>query len=134
MKTIGWLFAGIAIFVLPVTLVYWFGFTQHDPAGTTALALTFGLGLLIGSYVLFTRRRLGPGPDDDPDADIADGAGEVGFFSPHSWWPLAMAGTGACVFAGIAFGWWMVYTAAPLFVLSVVGFVFEYYRGDSAKY
>ena len=29
--------------------------------------------------------------DDDLDAEVSDGAGELGFFSPHSWWPLPLA-------------------------------------------
>ena len=62
---------------------------SHDPTGTTALALAVGLAVLTGFYLLFTGRRLPTrGPEDDNEAEIAEGAGELGFFSPHSWWPL----------------------------------------------
>ena len=29
-----------------------------------------------------------PRPEDRMDGEIADGAGELGFFPPYSWWPL----------------------------------------------
>ena len=29
-----------------------------------------------------------PRPEDRKDGEIADGAGELGFFPPYSWWPL----------------------------------------------
>ena len=54
-------------------------------AGTTALVLTGGLTLIIGTFFRFVARRLDTRPEDYEDADIADGAGELGFFSPHSW-------------------------------------------------
>lgn len=132
MKVEGWLFGGVAIFVLGMTVLYWF--LSHDPTGTTALALCFGLCFLVASYVLFTGNRLGPRPEDDPAAEISDGAGEMGFFSPYSWWPLAVAATAAAGFLGIIFGWWLDFLAAPLLVTAVIGFVFEYYRGENARY
>ena len=52
-------------------------------AGTTALVLTSGLSLIIGTFFRFVARRLDTRPEDYGDADIADGAGELGFFSPH---------------------------------------------------
>ncbi|HKE52030.1 MAG TPA: cytochrome c oxidase subunit 4, partial [Actinomycetes bacterium] len=40
MKVEGWLFTVIAVFLIPVTVVYWYA--SEDPTGTTALILTFG--------------------------------------------------------------------------------------------
>jgi len=60
-------------------------------AGTTALVLTAGLSLIIGTFFRFVARRLDTRPEDYEDADIADGAGELGFFPPHSWWPILIA-------------------------------------------
>ena len=60
-------------------------------AGTTALVLTAGLSVIIGTFFRFIARRLDTRPEDYAQADIADGAGELGFFSPHSWWPLLIA-------------------------------------------
>ena len=36
-------------------------------------------------------RRIEPRPEDRPEAEIADGAGEMGFFSPGSYWPIGIA-------------------------------------------
>ena len=60
-------------------------------AGTTALVLTAGLAMIIGTFFRFVARRLDTRPEDYEDADIADGAGELGFFPPHSWWPILIA-------------------------------------------
>jgi hypothetical protein len=132
MKTEGWLFTGVAIFVAPVAVLYWW--LSKEPAGTTALALTFGLAAMVGYYLLFTARRIDQRPEDDRDAEIADGAGELGFYSPHSWWPLALTGSLALATLGMIFGWWMVYFTVPLVLLAVVGFVFEYYRGANQRH
>src|SRR5215470_811719 len=111
MKVEGYLFIGCAVFFAGADIVYWH--FSHDPTGTTALALSVGFAFLAGFYTLFTGRRLPPRPEDNPEGEIAEGTGEVGFFSPHSWWPLFL-GTAAAVLA-------VVFTS--------IGFVFEYYRG-----
>ena len=36
-----------------------------------------------------------------------------GFFSPHSWQPLALAIGGALTFLGVIFGWWLLYFSLP---------------------
>ncbi len=127
MKVGGYLFALIAVFMIPVTAVYWY--FSEDPTGTTALVLTFGLCFLIAFYLLYTVRRIEPGPEDNLDAEIEDGAGDLGFFSPHSWWPLAVAASAALSALGIVFGWWLAFVAIPFVAYAVMGFVFEYYRG-----
>jgi hypothetical protein len=129
MKVEGYLFAFISVFLLPADIVYWF--TSHDPTGTTALALAVGLGALTGSYLLVTARRIDARPEDLPDADIADGAGEIGFFSPYSWAPLWCAGAAAMVFAGVVFGWWLTFLGAALAVPAIGSMVFEYYTEDA---
>jgi Cytochrome c oxidase subunit IV len=129
-KVEGFLFAFIAVFLAPVTIVYWF--LSHDPTGTTALALGTALGTLVGSYLLVTAHRMDPRPEDLQDAEISDGAGEIGFFSPYSWAPLWCAASAATVFAGMVFGWWMVFLGAAFAVPAVGSMVFEYYSDDMA--
>jgi hypothetical protein len=126
----GKIFAGLAIFFVPVTGIYWY--FSKDPTGTTALILTFGLCFLIAFYFLFLARRIDPRPEDNAHADIEDGAGDLGFFSPHSWWPLAVGAACAILTLGVIFGWWLVALSLPLVGLAVFGFMFEYYRGDHA--
>lgn len=99
-------------------------------AGTTALALTTGLTLIIGTFFRFVARRLDVRPEDYEDAEIADGAGELGFFAPHSWWPIMAALSFSVAAVGAAL-WlpWLI-AAGIVFVLgSVSGWVFEYYVG-----
>lgn len=128
MKVEGYLFAFIAAFLAPVTIVYWF--TSHDPTGTTALALGTSLGTLVGSYLLVTARRMEPRPEDLEDAEISDGAGEIGFFSPYSWAPLWCALSALTVFAGVVFGWWLTFLGAAFAIPAVGSMVFEYSSDD----
>jgi hypothetical protein len=93
-----------------------------------------GLSGMIAFYLMFTARRIGPGPDDRADAEPHEGAGEQGFFSPTSYWPLMLCLALACTFLGVAIGWWLVYFAAPFALFGVYGFVLEYYRGENKHY
>ncbi len=130
MKVEGWLFVGCAAFFAVVDVIYWH--FSKDPTGTTALAFSVGLAFLTGFYLLFTGRRLPPRPEDRPDAEIAEGTGELGFFSPHSWWPLITGMSAAVAALGAAIGWWLFLIGMLFVLLSSIGFVFEYYRGQYA--
>lgn len=123
---------GLGIFwFAPLALVYgWL--SGWEPVGTVGLFLLTGLSALVAGYLWITSRRIDERPEDDPQAEIAEGAGELGMFSPHSWWPLPLAVSAAVVFSGLAFGWWMVYTGLVLSAISLVGWVYEYYRGAHA--
>jgi hypothetical protein len=129
MRVEGYLFGFIALFLLATDIVYWT--TSHDPTGTTALALGVLLGALVSSYMFVTGRRLDERPEDNQNAEISDGAGEMGFFSPYSWAPLWCAGSAAIVFLGVVFGWWLVFLGAALAVPAVGSMVFEYYTDDA---
>jgi hypothetical protein len=130
MKVEGWLFAAGFFFFAIAAVIY--GVLSEEPVGTVALAFTAGLAFLVGYYLLFTARRIDPRPEDSKTAEIVEGAGELGFYSPHSWWPLAVAGCAAITFLGVAIGWWLFIIGAIGGALAVVGLVFEYYRGEPA--
>ena len=130
MKVEGWLFLGCGVFFAGADIVYWY--VSLDPTGTAALALAVGLALLTGFYLLFTGRRLPVRPEDDEEGEIAQGTGEIGFFSPHSWWPLWVALSASVIAVGTAVGWWLVLIGVLLVVMTTIGFVFEYYRGHFA--
>jgi len=130
MKVEGWLFAAGFFFFGIAAVIY--GVLAGEPVGTVALAFTAGLAFLVGYYLLFTARRIDPRPEDSKTAEIVEGAGELGFYSPHSWWPLAVAGCAALTFLGVAVGWWLFIIGAGASVLAVIGLVFEYYRGEPA--
>ena len=127
MKFEGGLFIGCAIFFGVVDIIYWF--LSKEVTGTTALALAVALAFLTGFYLLFTGRRLPPRPEDNVDGEIEQGTGELGFFSPHSWWPLYVGLAAALAAFGVAIGWWLFLIGLLALFITVIGFVFEYYRG-----
>jgi len=73
--------------------------------------------------------------EDREDSDIDDGNPEIGDFSPWSWWPLMLGLSLSLVVLGlcIGFNFWLTFLAAPLVLVAVVGWVFEYYRGHFAR-
>ncbi|MCX5139758.1 MULTISPECIES: cytochrome c oxidase subunit 4 [unclassified Streptomyces] len=129
MKVQGKMFLGLALFILVMAITY--GVWSKEPVGTTALVLAFGLSVMIGFYLAFTARRVDALAQDNKEADVADEAGDVGFFSPHSWQPLSLAVGGALAFMGVVFGWWLLYFSAPVILIGLFGWVFEYYRGEN---
>ena len=77
-------------------------------------------------------KRSGMLPEDNLLGNIEDETGEVGFYSPWSWWPLMLGLSSAMAFASLAVGWWMFFIAFPFAVVALVGFVYEYSRGAHA--
>jgi hypothetical protein len=129
-KASGFLMAGGAAFYGLIAVVYWF--ITKELVGSTALALTGALAFLIGYYLLFTSRRVGGRPEDNPTANIEDAEADYGFFSPHSWWPISVALAVGLVMVGLAFAVWLLFLAVGLLMFTLIGFVFEYYRGPFA--
>ena len=123
---ISWiLFFGIGIFYAIMATIY--ASIGGDPAGIACLILSSALALLVAFYVWFTQKKIGAVlPEDNLDAEIADGAGELGFYSPHSWWPLAVASCTIMAGLGLIIGWWLTAIAAGLLIMSIIGFVTEY--------
>lgn len=125
------LFEFVTGFFFISAIVY--GLWAGEPIGTTALTLTGGLTLIIGTYFRFVSRRVQIRPEDDADAEISDGAGELGFFSPGSYWPLGLGLAAALAAVGIAFlQWWLVGLGAVAVLITVAGLVFEYHVGADA--
>ena len=105
-----------------------------EPAGTVALALTTVLAAFIAFYLGRVHKAQGAElPEDRLDANIDDGDAELGFFSPWSWWPIMLAASAALLFLGLAIGFWIAYIAVGLGLISLVGWVYEYYRGNFAR-
>ncbi|MCR5977213.1 cytochrome c oxidase subunit 4 [Gordonia jinghuaiqii] len=98
--------------------------------GAVGLFFAAGLTLIVGTFFRFVARRVEIRPEDYEDAEIEDGAGELGFFSPHSWWPILIA-LGASTFAvGFATGnFWLAIFAAVAIMGAAAGLVFEYHVG-----
>src|SRR5262245_34067653 len=130
MKVEAWIFGILTLFIVIVTPVYWY--MSKDPTGTAALTFTFFLALLVTFYLGVTSRRMEPRPEDRKEGEIVEGAGEVGFFAPYSWWPLWVALTLVVCVLGIVFGWWLFIIGVGLAIVTLSGFIFEYYRGEHA--
>jgi hypothetical protein len=129
-KVEGRIFALGSIFFFLVASIYWY--VARDPIGTTALALCGGLAFLVGFYVLYTAKRVYPRPEDREDGEIDEADPEYGFYSPHSWWPLVMGFATFLVVIGLIFAVWVVVLGVLVLALALVGWLFEYYRGDFA--
>ncbi|MEO7121911.1 MAG: cytochrome c oxidase subunit 4 [Lacisediminihabitans sp.] len=102
--------------------------------GTIALGLGGMLFALIAFFLGRVRAGLGGRilPEDRLDANIDDGDAEQGFFSPWSWWPVSVAFGAGIVFLGIAVGFWLSFIGAAIAVVALIGWVYEYYRGNFA--
>lgn len=102
--------------------------------GAVAIGLCAVLSLFIGFYLrLVYRNQGGDLAEDRLDADIDDGDAEQGHFSPWSWWPVALAGAAALAFLGLSISFWIVAYAVPLVLVALVGWVYEYYRGNFGR-
>jgi hypothetical protein len=129
-KIEGGLFGIGFIFYTLLAGVYWY--FSRDEIGTTALALTGGMAFLISFYALYTSKRVYPRPEDRLDAEIDEADPEYGFYSPHSWWPLAVAFSAVIVVLGLIFAVWLIVLGVAALMLGLIGFLFEYYRGEFA--
>ena len=73
-----------------------------------------------------------PRPEDRLDGEIDEADPEYGFFSPHSWWPLVMGFATFIVVLGLIFAVWVIAVGVVFLLIALVGWLFEYYRGDFA--
>lgn len=134
MKIEAKLFNGLAFFIGLLTVVYvtW-GLLSGDGIewmGTIGLIFSTLMTFIVGSYLQFTSNRIDTRPEDYEDAEIADAAGEVGFFSASSFWPILIAFGAACVGIGVALNLiWFAVMAAVIVVFTAGGMVFEYQIG-----
>lgn len=138
MRTNVGLFWLLCIFFALVTVAYtvWaiIAYGYPEWVGTVALGLASALGAFLGFYLgRVYKAQGGEMPEDRVDASIEDGDSEMGHYSPWSWWPIALAGALALTFAGIAVGLWLIIIGVPLILLALVGWVYEYYRGNFAR-
>lgn len=134
MKIEAKLFEVVTVFFVIVAIVYgtFTGLSERgiEWAGLTAITLSAGLTLIVGTYFRFVARRLDTRPEDYEDAEISDGAGDIGFFSAGSFWPILLAGAAAFAAISLAFYQpWMIVLATVLVIAAAAGLVFEYHVG-----
>jgi len=125
---------GVFAFVVAAIYGYWTNISDvgFEHVGVIGLILAGLLGFMIAWYLWITRKNLDVDPSDDPLGDIDEIQGDYGFFSPHSWWPLFLGASAAICFLGLAVGWWMFIIGAFIGVPALVGWTFEYFKGEHA--
>jgi len=119
------LFSGLAVFYVIMAVVYYY--VGGEAVGITGMTLSACLAGMVGFYLWFTQKRIGVAiPSDNLEAEIADDAGELGFYPPHSWWPLPVALSATAMGLGLIIGWWMVLISLGALIVSIIGMVTEY--------
>ncbi|MGI8680114.1 MAG: cytochrome c oxidase subunit 4 [Jatrophihabitans sp.] len=106
-----------------------------ESVGVVGLILSGGLVGIPGMFFQFVSRRIDPRPEDRNDAEIAEAAGDVGFFSPGSYWPVSLAA--AATLAGLALAFvqiWLLIVAMLLLMFTIGGLLFEYYGGGNRSH
>ncbi|MCU1640169.1 MAG: putative cytochrome c oxidase polypeptide [Nocardia sp.] len=134
MKVEARIFELLAVFFAIVGVIYGYFTSQSrtgvEWAGTTAIVLTAGLAIIVGTYFRFVARRLDLRPEDFEEAEIVDGAGDLGFFSPGSFWPILLAASGSIAALGFAFfQYWLIAVGVVCILFAAGGLVFEYHIG-----
>ena len=125
MKVSWQLFIGLSVFYVLMTIIYWQ--VGGEPVGIAGMLLAADLAGMVGFYVWFTQRRIGQLlPEDNLTALISDGAGDLGFYSPHSWWPLPVALSMCALTLSLIIGWWLTVISLGALVISIIGMVTEY--------
>jgi hypothetical protein len=125
MKVSWQLFIGLSVFYVLMTIIYWQ--VGGEPVGIAGMLLSAALAGMVGFYVWFTQRRIGQLlPEDNLTALISDGAGDLGFYSPHSWWPLPVALSMCALTLSLIIGWWLTVISLGALVISIIGMVTEY--------
>ena len=124
-----WIFIGLTGFFAIAAVIYAV-LAPTEPAGIVALSLTAGLTLIIGTFLLFVSRRLEePRPEDNDEAEVSDGAGDVGFFSPGSYWPFGIALSAAVTAVASAYLLvWLMTIGIGFLMFAAAGLIFEYHR------
>ena len=132
MKVSWQLFIGLALFYVLMTVIYWQ--IGGEPVGIGGMLLAAALAGMVGFYVWFTQRRIGQIlPEDNLTALISDGAGELGFYSPHSWWPLPVALSMCALTLSLIIGWWLTVISLGALVISIIGMVTQYEKPIAAS-
>lgn len=125
MKVSWQLFVGLSAFYGAITVVYWQ--VGGEWVGIAGMGLAAALAGMVGFYIWHTQKRIGVVlPEDNKSAEISDGAGELGFYSPHSWQPLLVGFFATLLGLGLIIGWWLTLIAVVGLLISIIGFVTEY--------
>lgn len=127
---------GTGVFLAVVSVMYIFAtmwvddagnLTGYEWAGGVSLILAAVLAFMLGGYLQFTEKRMDIVPEDWEEAEIVDGAGNYGFFSPSSIWPLMMSLAILVLGLGIIFmHYWLIALGAILLIYTTTMLNLQY--------
>lgn len=104
---------------------------QIEVIGSIALLLAGSLCGMCWGFFAFVARRIDLRPEDRGDGEIADAAGDVGFFSPGSYWPFGLAASTTLTGIGVVYWWgWLIALGFISIILTACGLLFEYHTGS----
>jgi hypothetical protein len=129
MRVSGLFLAGIGAFFGIIGLIYWF--TSYEDGGFAMLIGSALLGLGPGLYYLWWSRRMTPRADDDPEAELAEGAGTVEAFPSSSIWPFVLGMGALFTVLTFVFGLWLAPIGATLILGGAIGGTVESRRGGA---
>lgn len=108
---------------------------EFEATGSIAMLLSAVLAGFLAFFLMMVNKSQGGIllPEDHPLADVDDADPNLGHFSPWSWWPLVLGFAIALVFLGLAVGFWIIFLGIPFVLIAIVGWTYEYYRGNFAR-
>lgn len=118
-------FTGVALFFAVTSAIYipWSG---AEPAGSAALVVSFLMSSLVAFFLWTQYYRRGTRPEDRHEGKIAERAGPLDFFPPHSIWPVVSALGFTLLALGVVFGLWLFLIGFAVVSYGVFRFVFQY--------
>ncbi|MFH7593704.1 cytochrome c oxidase subunit 4 [Streptomyces racemochromogenes] len=123
MKAEAWLFTGTALFFAATTVVYrWF---SADPAGSSALCVSFVMSGLVAAFLWRQHRRGGERPEDRGDAEVREVSGRRLFFPDRSFHPVLTAAGTALMGLGVVQGLWLFLIGLGVLAPGILGFAFQ---------
>lgn len=127
------LFLYLVPFFALLAVLYAYFTSPTEWVGVVALTLTGTMCAFIAGYVALTARTIDERPEDNLVGEISDLSGDYGHFAPYSWWPLWVGLSLCTAVLGIGMhAWWLFVIAVPFLIISVVGWTFEFFRGERA--
>ncbi|MDK8662729.1 aa3-type cytochrome oxidase subunit IV [Corynebacterium coyleae] len=126
---IGTFLALMAVFYILATA--WIGEDAYlfgvEWIGAVGLVLATALCFMLGGYLHIAESRSDVLPEDWEEAEIEDGTGVLGFFSPGSIWPFTMSASILFLGLGIAFWqFWLIAFGAVMLIWATAQLNLQY--------
>ncbi|MEE1928974.1 cytochrome c oxidase subunit 4 [Streptomyces sp. TRM 70351] len=127
MRTEALYFAGVAAFFAVISVPYLL--YAQDPAGSAIVVIAVLMASLVAFFLGTQYRRRGKRPEDRREGEIAERAGPLDFFPPHSPWPVITAAGFTVLALGVVYGLWLLLIGFVVLAAGVFGFAFQYPDG-----